>query len=774
MHLLKTFHRSLAIACLVGATTGSMPLADGLPRPFGSAASAAEKQAPAKQPDPALLTLDRIFNSSELAAAGYAATWQGTGTAYEKLEKSQHDVGGQDIVRYDAESGARSIIVPSTLLVPDGGSRPLTVESYAWSDDRSLLLIYTNSKRVWRRNTRGDYWLLDRGSHELRKLGGDAQPSTLMFATIAPSGDRVAYVRNNNIYVEDLRSHKITRLTDSESSDVINGTFDWVYEEELGLRNGYRWSPDGSRIAYWQIDSRDVRAVTLVNNTSGLYPKTVEIKYPKVGQQNSVCRVGVIPATGGETRWMEIPGDPRDHYVARMDWAGNSHELNLQQLNRLQNTNRVMLADAQIGRTKVILTERDEAWVNVHDELFWTEDKAHFTWLSERDGWRHVYLASRSGAVTKLVTPGAYDVVELLRYDESNSTAYFIASPDNPTQRYLFRARLGEPAVRLTPADQDGTHTYRLSANGEFAIHSYSSFDRPPVTDLIRMEGHESLRVLADNKKLAAKLDKLHREPVEFLRVDVGDGVALDGWCIKPPKRERDRKYPLLVHVYGEPAGQTVLDRWGGSRYLWHQMLAQQGYVVMSFDNRGTPAPRGRSWRKSIYRQVGIIAPQEQAAAVRNILAERSYLDPDRVGVWGWSGGGSMTLNAMFKFPELYSTGISIAPVPNMRYYDTIYQERYMGLPGSNAKAYVEGSPINFAHQLEGNLLLVHGTGDDNCHYQTTELLINELVRHNKPFTMMAYPNRTHAIREGTNTTRHLYALMTSYLHQNLPPGAKK
>lgn len=731
-------------------------------------------QAPKKEaqkPDPALLTLDRIYGSTEFSSDSFSARWQATGSAYEKLEKSALTSGAQDIVQYDAATGARSIVVPASLLVPAGGSSPLVLEDYAWSKDRSLLLIYTNSKRVWRQNTRGDYWILDHASHELRQLGGDAPPSTLMFATISPTGEKVAYVRNNDLYVEDLRSHEITRLTQAESPDIINGTFDWVYEEELSLRNGYRWSPDGTMIAYWQIDSHGVRAVTLIDNTSGLYPTTTEIKYPKVGQQNSACRVGVVSVDGGKPQWMAIPGDSREHYIARMDWAGNSHELVLQQLNRLQNTNRVMLADAQTGRANVILTERDAAWVDVHDEMFWTEDTHHFTWLSERDGWRHAYLAARSGAVTKLATPGEFDVVELLHHDEPAATMYFIASPDNAAQRYLYRAKVGGQPERLTPADQSGTHSYRFSADGAFAIHTYSSFDQPPVTDLVRVTDHSSIRVLADNKKLKEKIDKLQRQPTEFLRVAIGDGVELDGWCIKPAKLDMKTKYPLLVYVYGEPAGQTVLDRWGGSSYLWHLMLAQQGYVVMSFDNRGTPAPRGRQWRKSVYRKVGIVAPDDQAAAVRNVLSDRSYLDPERVGVWGWSGGGSMTLNAMFKFPKLYKTGISIAPVPNMRFYDTIYQERYMGLPGDNVAGYVQGSPINFAHQLKGNLLLIHGTGDDNCHYQTTEMLINELIRHNRPFSMMAYPNRSHAIREGKNTTRHLRELMTSYLHSNLPAG---
>jgi len=420
--------------------------------------------------------------------------------------------------------------------------------------------------------------------------------------------------------------------------------------------------------------------------------------------------------------------------------------------------------------------------------------------VSERDGWRHVYLVSRSGKQVKLATPGDYDAIKLLRVDgksgewgvESGETQtmpahhsplttlhsqwlYFLASPDNPTQRYLYRVRLdGTGLERLTPPEQAGTHDYQISPDARWAIHRWSSFDAPPTVELVELPGHETVRTLAANKSLRAKVKKLKRRPTEFFRVDIGDGVELDAWCIRPPDFDPKKKYPLLTYVYGEPWGQTVLDRWGGKRYLWHLMLAQQGYVIMSFDNRGTPAPRGRPWRKAIYRQVGILAPADQAAALEKVLAERSYLDPERVGIWGWSGGGSMSLNAIFRYPKLYHTAIAIAPVSNQRHYDTIYQERYMGLPGDNVDGYLKGSPINYAHQLEGNLLVIHGTGDDNVHYQSTEALANELIRHNKPFTMMAYPNRTHGIREGKNTTRHLRELMTRYLKENLPPGGRK
>jgi len=721
--------------------------------------------------DASKLTLKRVFGSSEFEPEGYSATWLEDASGYLTLEKSSDTEGGRDIVRHRPATGETTILVPASNLIPPGASAPLKMEGYAFSEDRSLVLVYTNSKRVWRRNTRGDYWLLDRASRELRQLGGDARPATLMFAKIAPDGRHVAYVRERNIYVEDLQSHAIRCLTETENDDIINGTFDWVYEEEFGLRDGFRWSPDGRSIAYWRMNTQGVRRFPLVSNTHGLYPRITHIPYPKTGQKNPAYSMGVVDVDSGNTRWVDVPGDPRDHYLARMGWADQPGLLILQQLNRLQNTNRVMVANPQDASTEVILTEHDDAWVDVHDELMWLDNGRRFTWISERDGWRHAYLATQTSPA-RLVTPGDFDVIRLLHIDEASGWLYFIASPDNPTQRYLYRARVdGSGHERITPEDQPGSHTYQISPDAQWAIHTHSTFDSPPVTDLVRLPSHERVRSLAENKTLREKIAQLARAPAEFFRVDIGDGTSLDGWCIQPPGLDPKKKYPLLVYVYGEPAGQTVRDRWGGQNYLWHLLLAQRGYVIISVDNRGTPAPRGRAWRKCVYRKVGIIAPQDQAAAVKELLRQRPYLDADRVGVWGWSGGGSMSLNAVFKYPELYDTAIAIAPVPNQRYYDTIYQERYMGLPKDNVDGYVDGSPVHFAHQLQGNLLLIHGTGDDNCHYQTSELLINELIRHNKRFTMMAYPNRSHSIREGKNTTRHLRELMTWYLQENLPPG---
>lgn len=733
------------------------------------------------------LNLDRIFDSKEFEVKRIGdIRWLADGFSYTTLEDSVADDSSQssdgsneksfrDIVRHDCRTGDREVIVSSARLTPPGQSQPLRIDGYWWSADEKKLLIFTNAKRVWRQNTRGDYWVLDLKNWSLRKLGGDAAPSTLMFAKFSPDGKRVAYVRENNLYVQHLDDLQVTQLTRDGSDTIINGTSDWVYEEEFGLRDGFRWSPDGAHIAYWQFDTEGVQEFHLINYTKALYPEITTFKYPKVGQTNSACRVGVVRVQGGKTRWFDVAGDPRNHYIPRMDWVANPQRIVFQHLNRLQNRNRVMLANPRNGRSHTILTEQDEAWVDVHDDMTWLKDGSAFTWLSDRDGWRHLYLVSRSGREITLLTPGEFDVIDVVGIDQANQCIYYIASPENPTQRYLYRASLdGAGAVeRITPDGQNGTHEYRLSPDAKWAIHTYSSINQPPVTDLIRLPDHVSVRVLEDNAELRAKLSTLNKCPTELFRVDIGDGVLLDGWCMKPPDFDLNRQYPLFFHVYGEPAGSTVQDKWGGTNLLWHTMLAQQGYLVVSVDNRGTAAPRGRAWRKCIYRQVGILASADQAAATRAIIKNWPYVDPNRIGIWGWSGGGSMSLNAIFRYPELYHTAMAIAFISNQRFYDTIYQERYMGLPDDNEEGYSQGSPITFAHQLTGNLLIVYGTGDDNCHYQNCEVLIDELIKHNKTFSMMAYPNRSHSIREGENTTRHLYGLLTRYLTEHLPPGPR-
>jgi dipeptidyl-peptidase-4 len=726
--------------------------------------------------DPAKLTLDRIFTSDDFHGDRVPPVKWLDGGAYTTLEPSKAHKGATDIVRIDA-AGKSEPLVPAEKLVPPDAKEPLGIDGYEFSKDLDVVLIFTNSVKVWRQHTRGDYWTFRRSTGTLAKLAQDAKPSTLMFAKLSPDGGQVGYVRENNLFVEPAGGGSAVKLTADGSEQVVNGTFDWVYEEEFDCRDGWRWSPDGKTVAYWQLDTRGVKTYTLIDYATGTYPILKTFAYPKTGERNSLCRVGTVPAAGGATTWLDVPGDTRtDYYIPRVQWAGNSKELVLQRVNRLQKAVDVMLADAATGKVRSVLTERDGAWVDVNDDAVeWVEKGAAFTWVSERDGWRHLYLAARDGNTVRRVTPGAFDVIRVLRTDEKAGRVDFLASPDNPTQHYLYRAPLNGsgPAERVTPADQPGWHDYDVSPDGAFAVHTYSAFGKPPRVELISFPDHKVVRVLAANDKLREAVGKLAQTPVEFFRADVGDGVKLDGWLLKPANFDPAKKYPVVFHVYGEPAGQLVTDRWGGGQYLWHLLLAQQGYAVACVDNRGTPCPRGRDWRKAAYRKVGTLASEDQAAAARDLLKQRPYLDADRVGVWGWSGGGSMTLNLMFRSPDLYRTGMAVAPVPDMRLYDTIYQERYMGLPGDNAEDYKNGSPITHAAGLKGNLLIVHGTGDDNVHYQGAEKLANKLIELNKPFTLMAYPNRSHSINEGKNTTRHLYALLTRYLNDNLPAGPK-
>ncbi len=715
------------------------------------------------------LSLDSIFLSKDFKVEPFAGRWQ-------------TDSQGFEWIRTDAESGATSIVqvslinpkienvlVPSDWLKPTPESKPLSIEAYEWSVDRSKLLLFTNTRRVWRVNSRGDFWLFDVPSHRLVKLGGDVPESSMMFAKFSPDATKVGYVFNQNIYLQDLADLAVTQLTFSGSPTLINGTFDWAYEEEFTIRDGFRFSPDGQRIAFWEIDSSGIGQFPLVDNTSTLYPAIQFIPYPKVGTTNPSARIGMLDLANHSTTWASVPGDRRDNYLPRMEWI-DSEQLAVQQLNRAQNCLRIYTVDAETGDATAGLVDEDAAWVDVPNETVWTEDKSSFLWLSERSGWRHIYLVSRDGKTVQPVTQGQFDVIDLLGLDEALKTVYFYASPDNATQKYLYRIQTdGTGLQRVTPDHEIGTNQYVLSPDRRHALVTVSRFADPPRTDVVNLRDHSVVSVVEENRELVAKLADVGMAKHEFFRVDIGEGVELDAWSILPHDFDPAKEYPLIVFVYGEPAGQTVVDQWGGDRMLWHQYLAKSGYVVMSFDNRGTPSPRGRQWRKSVYRQIGILASSDQAAAVQSVLAKRPYLDAKRVGVWGWSGGGSMTLNLMFRSPDLYATGISIAPVPNQLYYDTIYQERYMGLPSDNADGYRLGSPITFASQLKGDLLLIHGTGDDNCHYQTSELLINELIKHDKLFSMFAYPNRSHAIREGENTTRHLYQTMTQHFFRTLP-----
>ncbi len=593
--------------------------------------------------------------------------WMKDGQGYSSIEKSPK-LDGDEIVRYDALSGTRSILVSAEELIPQGDTKPLTVADYQWSEDNSKLLIFTNTRKVWRYHTRGDYWILDLKTRKLSQLGKGIPSTTLMFAKFSPDANKVAYVSQNNIFVESLGSGKITRITSDGGEFTINGTFDWVYEEELECRDGFRWSPDGKNIAYWQSDTKDVGTFYLINNIDSIYSKPIPMPYPKVGQKLSAVKIGVVSIEGGQTNWFDFPGDPKNNYLARMEFIPNSQEVMVQQLNRRQNINSVWIGNIQTMALSKILIEEDSAFLEIHDNIRWLDGEKYFTWTSERDGWLHLYKVSRNGKSTELVTEGEFDVERISPIDPASGYVYYIASPDNFTQRYLFRSSLNQigKAERITPLELSGQNAYQISNDSKFAIHTFQNTTTPPVYSLINLPTHERVRVLEENQELKGKYSALGLNPKEFFKVDLSD-VVLDAWMIKPKDFDPAKKYPLLFYVYGEPASSTVQDNWADGD-LWHHYMARLGYVVISIDNRGTKAPRGRDWRKSIYGQIGILASYDQMNAATQILKSYDFIDSSRVGTWGWSGGGQMTLNLMFRYPEIYKAGLALAFVSDLRF----------------------------------------------------------------------------------------------------------
>lgn len=705
--------------------------------------------------------------------------WTADGNAYAAVEQG-------DLVQIDIRTGRKTTLLPKEKLRQPGGSLPMPVTDFAFTPDSASVLVFTNTARVWRYNTRGDYFLINRATGQVRQLGQGAgvvaRPAqSLMYAKLAPDGRSVAYVSEHNVFVEEVATGKIRQLTADGTRKRINGTFDWAYEEEFGCRDGFRWSPDSKQIAYWQVDATNIRDYLMLNTTDSNYSHVVPVEYPKVGESPSPTRVGIVSVSGGPTTWLKLPGDSQQHYITRMEWFPSGESVIVQQLNRKQNESRLFTCNPATGGTKEFYTETGQKWIDIKSR--WSRDNPvgwewlytgnAFIWVSEKDGWRHLYRVSADGKKETLLTPGAYDIATISHIDEAANQIYFIASPENTNQRYLYRTRLDGKgkAERVTPAGLAGTHGYTISPNGRLAMHTFTNYQTPSAREWVSLPDHKAVDPA---ESLTARLKTVAKPNVRFFTITTDDGVTVDGWMAKPTDFDSTKKYPVVFYVYGEPAGSTVNDDFSvGQNRLFNGDMAKAGYVYVALDNRGTPNLKGADWRKSIYRQIGRINIRDQAMATKKLLAQHAYLDSSRVAVWGWSGGGSTTLHLLFQYPDIYKTGIAIAAVGNQLFYDNIYQERYMGLPQENRDDFVAGSPITYAKNLRGNLLYIHGTGDDNVHYDNAEVLINELVKHNKQFQVMPYPNRTHSISEGEGTAQHLKTLYTNYLLQHCPPGGR-
>lgn len=719
------------------------------------------------------LILEEIVAGTVIETRGIGSmAWLKDGERYSCLEKNTQ-TGGTDIVAYRAKDNTREVIIPSSMLTNKTTGKCIPVRSITWSEDNQKVLIYNHTKRVWRYDTKGNYLVLSLKDGVIYQLGKGLPESSMMFAKFSPDGLRVAYVSDNNIYVEDIASGRITQLTHDGGRTIVNGTFDWVYEEEFDCRDGFRWSPDGNYIAYWQSDTEGTGVFDIINNVDSVYAGVMHFPYPKAGTTNSAVKVGYLPAAGGQTTWIDIPGDSRNNYIPRMEFIPGTNELFIQQLNRPQNTNKVWIATLGNATPENIFTDTDAAWLDTNDNVQWLNKNRYFTWESERSGWRHLYRVSRDGKEVLPVTKGDFDYISPVGTDIQKDLVYFVASPDDFTQRYLYSAKLSGngDVTRLSPMDQSGQHRYTMSPTGKWAVHTFSNAFTPSVIDMVSFPKHQSVRMLEENAVAKKQYAELGLHPKEFIKVKSGN-LTLDAWMIKPVDFDASRKYPVIIEVYGEPGSATVQDVWGNGD-LWNQYMANQGYIVVSIENRGARAPRGREWRKCIYGEVGTFAAEDQCRGILDMAKQYPFIDTSRIGITGWSGGGSQTLNSMFRYPEVFHTGIAIAFVADQRLYDTIYQERYMNTPQNNPDGYRKGSPISYTEGLKGNLLLIHGTGDDNVHYQNCEMLVNELVKHGKMFSQISYPMRSHGIYEGEGTTLHLRHSMAKYWLEHLPAGGK-
>ncbi|MEQ1864840.1 MAG: DPP IV N-terminal domain-containing protein [Micropepsaceae bacterium] len=713
--------------------------------------------------------LEEIFDKRIYEAARPPnVRWLDGGARYAYL-KTPAD-GPPELLRCDSATGACELWVSFKHLkdsIQTVDPSVQTITGYLLSSDGARLFV-GGTRRSHGDVTSDDLWVFERATDSAKKLATDVEQSREN--SLSPDGTRLAFVREQNLFVVDVRMTKTTQLTREPRRKTDDGDPPITFE--------VAWSPDGERLAFIRTDESNVGQYPLIDNTAAVYPKVRMQRYSKVGTPLADQRVGVASARGGATTWVKLPGAPGSYFVGPMWWTQDSTELLIKKLTRASNERDIFRADVKTGRTTLVEVERDDAWVQNEfppDHGFdWIKRGAAFTWLSERDGWRRAYAVSSTGALA--LTPEGVDVIASARADDARGWLYYFASPDNATQRYLYRAALDGSlrAERITPADQPGTHFYNISPDARWAAHTYSTADSPPVVQLIELPTHRTVRLLEDNIELRQRLAAWAPRPTEFLQLAIGEGVTMDAWMLKPRDFDPRQKYPVFVFVYGEPASQTVLDAWAHTRTLFHRAIADAGYLVVTMDNRGTPAPKGAKWRRAVFGSLGPLSTEEQAAGLRELARTRPYVDPSRVGIWGWSAGGTNTLNALFRKPDQYQVGIAVAPKPRPDLYHSAFQETYMRTPAQNPDGFRRAAPINYAEGLRGDLLIIHGTLDDNTHLQGVEHLVNRLIELGKPFDYMTYPGRTHAIREGPGTTPHLYKLIARYLVEHLPPGGRE
>jgi len=674
------------------------------------------------------------------------------GRSYTRLQNNR-------VVQYDLTTGQQTDVLFSAAEVEAEGYSG-NIDGYAFSADESRMLIKTETESIYRRSTKAYFFVYDRAEESFTPVFPEGKH---MHAAFNPAADKVAFVYENNLYYRDLASGNVVQVTDDGVyNEIINGSADWVYEEEFGFTKAFHWSPDGQKLAFYRFDERAVKEFTMTNYRNGLYPEYVTFKYPKVGEDNSTVTIHIHDLAAGTTTMAET-GVDADQYIPRIKWTTDPGQLCIFRMNRWQNELELLLAEAGSGKTALLLKETNPYYIDIHDNLTFLDDGEHFIWTSEKDGWNHIYLYDMTGELVRQITNGKWEVTNFYGLDAAREILYYQAAEESPLHREIYRIGL-DGKGKEPVADQEGYNSAQFSSTFDYYVLNHATINRPATYTVYNREGGE-VRMIEDNQSLVTLQQQYGVQPVEFFSFETKDDVALNGWMIKPADFNPKQEYPVFMYLYGGPGSQQVTDSWKGQNYWWFQMLAQNGFVVACVDNRGTGA-RGQEFKKMTYRELGKYETIDQIEAAK-YLGNLPFTDASRIGIFGWSYGGYMSSLCLLKGNDVFKAAIAVAPVTNWRWYDTIYTERYMRDEEENPDGYADNSPVNFADRLKGNYLLIHGMGDDNVHFQHTAEMANALIAANKQFDTYFYPNRNHGIYGGP-TRFHLYTKMTNFVMENL------
>ncbi|MCB9252314.1 MAG: S9 family peptidase [Flavobacteriales bacterium] len=704
------------------------------------------------------ISLEDIWKNNTFGVQGvYGFNPLSDGKYYSR--KIESNTEGNCVVKYSYESGmAQDTLINSKKIRRINGLQKFSFEGYQLSADESKALLTTESERIYRHSYASMVYLLDLKTNKLEQVSD----KKIMYCSFDPTQKYLAFVFENNLYLKDLKSNKTKAITkDGKKNSIINGAVDWVYEEEFSMSKGYCWSKDGTQLAYYRFDESGVHEYSMPMY-HGLYPENVSFKYPKAGEANSIVEVYVFAVSNGKSRKMNT-GNEIDQYLPRIMWTETPNRLSIQRLNRLQNKWEILLANTQSGDASVAYEETDDKYIEITDDLMYLPGGELAVMTSERNGYRQIFLHKANGPEINQITYGKWDVDQIIGYDEKNQLLYYSSREIASNESHVFRISLdGKKQFHLT--QEPGSHHANFSNDFSYFILRSSTINQPPVYSVKNRDG-QAIRTLEDNKQVLDLMSGYRISKAQFGELKLNN-TSLNYYMIKPVDFDSTKTYPLLMFVYGGPGSQQVVNQWSGGNYLWHQMLANKhGYIIACVDNRGTGA-KGSAFKKITYKQLGKYESDDQIAAAR-YFGDLKYIDAGRIGIWGWSYGGFMSSTCILKGDGVFKAAIAIAPVTNWRYYDNIYTERYMQTPKDNPDGYDQNSPINMVDKLKGNFLLVHGTGDDNVHFQNSVEMAKKMIDLNIPFQSAYYPNKSHGI-SGGNTRLHLFTLMTKFVLENL------